>query len=163
VLSKPNEGEVIPESTFSYLRTRNRLRAFDLVQAEFDRAGITQAALAVRMDKDPAQLNRLLGAPGNWTFDTFSDLLFAIAGGVPAYSVDFPLDKPIRNWTQPDWIWDGAFLEGDWHPAPSDNFHIDLHLIMPSEWRPPLYGSLSSDEPYELEQPKIDVRKLSAT
>jgi hypothetical protein len=81
-----------------------------MVQKEFSKAGITQAALAARMQKDPAQLNRLLNAPGNWTLDTVSDLLFAISGGVPAYSVAYPLDKPVRNDTRPRWASDSALL-----------------------------------------------------
>jgi hypothetical protein len=120
-LSRPSGAELVTESTFSYLRTRNRLRTFDLIQREFEEAGITQAALASRMGKDPGQLNRLLGAPGNWTLDTVSDLLFAICGGVPNYAVDHPLDKPARNSTRPPWAFDHPWTSTD---SSADTFHV---------------------------------------
>lgn len=103
VLSKPEGNRPIPRSAFSYLRARNRLRAFNLLQNEFRLSGISQATLSGRMKKDPGQLSRLLNAPGNITLDTLSDLLFAISGAVPNYSAEHPLDKPARNLTKPVW------------------------------------------------------------
>lgn len=100
-LSKPVGNEPIPARTFAYLQTRNRLRIFKVIQEAFEHAKITKTALAERMNKDPGQLNRMLSAPGNWTLDTVSDLLFAINGGVPDYSVAHPLDEPARNSTKP--------------------------------------------------------------
>ena len=99
-LSRPADATPIPDPSLAYLRTRNRLRIFELVQKAFDRSGLTKAALAARLKKDGGQLNRLLGAPGNWTLDTVSDLLFAICGGVPQYSIAYPLDRPARNATR---------------------------------------------------------------
>lgn len=69
------------------------MRMFDIVHAEFKRSGISQAELAARMRKDPGQLNRLLGAPGNWTQDTSSDLLWAISGARLVYALEYPMQK----------------------------------------------------------------------
>lgn len=70
------------------------------------------------MQKDPGHLNRLLNAPGNWTLDTVSDLLFAICGGVPVYSIGYPLDKPERNHTKPEWILDNPEFHFNFPPDP---------------------------------------------
>src|SRR5208282_4731873 len=92
-----------PETTFDYIRTRNRMNIFSIVQKEFRKSGISQVELAARMGKRADRVCRLLGAPGNWTADTASDLVFAISGGVVAYSVSYPLDAPPRNRVKPEW------------------------------------------------------------
>jgi hypothetical protein len=96
-LSNPIAGEEVPSTTFAYFRTRNRMHAFDLVHKEFRRAGISQAELALRLGKGPDRVCRLLGAPGNWTLDTASDLLFAISGAEVKYYLSYPLEKPHQN------------------------------------------------------------------
>jgi hypothetical protein len=103
-LSKPRGDERIPVGTLGYFQARNRNRIYELVLQEFLRSGITKAALARRLGKRPEIVSRLLGAPGNWTLDTVSDLLFAIAGGEPEYSVAHPLDGPPRNYGAPEWV-----------------------------------------------------------
>lgn len=45
-----------------------------------DTEGLTQSQLAQRMGKRPDALSRLLARPSNWTLDTLSDFLLAIAG-----------------------------------------------------------------------------------
>jgi hypothetical protein len=102
-LSKPAGDDGIPAAVFAYLQTRTRMRAFTLVQKEFERSKINKATLAARMKRDPAQLTRLLGAPGNWTLNTVADLLWAISGAVPTFSLEYPLDKKPRNMTKPQW------------------------------------------------------------
>lgn len=77
---------------------------YSLVLSEFKKSGISKATLARRMDKKPEVVGRWLGAPGNWTLDTVSDLLFAISGAELACSVHRPLDEPALNDTQPDWL-----------------------------------------------------------
>jgi hypothetical protein len=64
---------------------------------ELSRSGITRAELARRLGKGADRVSRMLGGPANWTIITLADLLFAIGGGVPAYGVDYPLDRPRRN------------------------------------------------------------------
>lgn len=74
----------IPEGKREYLRERLRNELYDFVLRKFlerrEERGLTKARLARRIGYDPAHLNRLLGAPGNWTLATVSDLLAGIAG-----------------------------------------------------------------------------------
>ena len=74
----------IPEGKLEYLRERLRNDLYHFVIAKFleqeEVRGLNKADLARRLACDPARLNRLLGAPGNWTLKTVSDLLVGIAG-----------------------------------------------------------------------------------
>lgn len=74
----------IPEGPREYLRERLRNDLYDFVLRKFleqrKERGLTKAQLARRIGYDPAHLNRLLGAPGNWTLSTVSDLLAGISG-----------------------------------------------------------------------------------
>ena len=97
-LSKPSEGERVPPETFGYLRARAKRKAYDLVMKEFEKSRISKAELARRLGKGADRVSRMLGGPGNWTLATMSDLLFAITAGVPSFNVDYPLDKPARNY-----------------------------------------------------------------
>ena len=74
---------IISEGDLEFLaeRTRNNLYSFIIgkfVEANESR-GLTNAKLARRIGYDPARLSRVLGAPGNWTIKTVSDLLAGIA------------------------------------------------------------------------------------
>jgi hypothetical protein len=75
-----------------------------LIQKEFEKCGITQADVASRLGKGTDRICHLLSAPGNWTLDTVSDLLFAMSGAEVEYRVAYPLDRPARNMTEPDWL-----------------------------------------------------------
>jgi hypothetical protein len=103
-LSEPSGTDKIPLGTFAYLQERNKNLVYELVVREFLESGLSQVDLAARMGQKPARICRLLGAPGNWTLDTVSDLLFAISGAMPAYSLRYPLDEPPRNFSQPEWL-----------------------------------------------------------
>ena len=74
----------IPEGKLEYLREQVRNDLYHFVIAKFleqeETRGLNKADLARRLACDPARLNRLLGAPGNWTLKTVSDLLVGIAG-----------------------------------------------------------------------------------
>jgi hypothetical protein len=109
-LSKPSGSAKVPLGTFAYFRARNKRRAYDLVIKEFKKSGLSQADLSRRLGKGTDRVCKLLGGPGNWTLDTVSDLLFAISGAEPKYMLDYPLDKPARNFTQPEWL----ASEPDW-------------------------------------------------
>jgi hypothetical protein len=105
VLSDPTGREPLPPGVLQYMQTRNRMHAFTLVQQEFERSGITQAELAARLGKGADVVCRILGAPGNWTLDTVSDYLWAISGAEIQYKLSYPLDKPCRNMTVPEWLY----------------------------------------------------------
>lgn len=104
VLSEPTGRDQIPAGVLEYFQTRNRMRVFTLVQNEFERSGVTKAELADRLGKGSDRVSHLLGAPGNWTLDTASDLLFAISGAVIDYHLAYPLRKLPRNMTAPEWL-----------------------------------------------------------
>jgi len=76
------EGKVIPARKLAYFRTQLRYALHDVVLQEFlrqeDKVEINQADLARRIGRKPAQISRLLGAPGNWTINTVSDLLLGM-------------------------------------------------------------------------------------
>jgi transcriptional regulator with XRE-family HTH domain len=90
-LSKPALDESIPVPTLAYFRARQRRKLHSIVLAEFKKSGITQADLCRRLRKEPAQISRILGSPGNWRLDTVSDLLFAISAAELNLSVEYPL------------------------------------------------------------------------
>lgn len=103
-LSEPVGSDPVPPPTLEYMRTRNRMRLFDLIHKEFSRSGITRTQLAKRMGRGLDRVSHLLGAPGNWTLDTASDLLFAISGAEISYGPSYPLRKAPRNLTRPEWL-----------------------------------------------------------
>lgn len=74
----------IPEAKLEYLSEKFRNDLYDFILRKFleqrEKRGLSQAQLARRLCYDPGRLNRLLGAPGNWTLGTVSDLLVGIAG-----------------------------------------------------------------------------------
>jgi hypothetical protein len=96
-MHEPIPGERVPADTRDYLRARAKRHAYDLVMRELKAAGITRAELARRLGKGADRISKILGGPANWTIITLADLLFAINGGVPKYTIDFPLRKPARN------------------------------------------------------------------
>src|SRR5438128_12251261 len=77
------DGSPVAPRTLAYYSRRLQSEVWDLVVRRFDQLAaennLTQARLATRLGKDPAVINRLLGAPGNWTLETISDLLVAMA------------------------------------------------------------------------------------
>lgn len=103
-LSKPAGDARIPLEAVAYFRARNRNNAYHAVIQEFQDSGLSQATIARRLGKRPEIINRLLGAPGNWTLDTISDLLFAISGAEATYELNYPLENAPRNLTQPEWL-----------------------------------------------------------
>jgi hypothetical protein len=70
------------------------MHAFSVVLEAFEKADITKAELAHRLGKGSDRIAHLLGAPGNWTLDTISDLLFAINGSELTYNCASVLDEP---------------------------------------------------------------------
>jgi hypothetical protein len=75
------ESDRIPIGKLEYFRARLQSRLHQLVLDEFLRQedqGLHQAQLARRIGRKPEVINRLLGAPGNWTLNTVSDLLLGM-------------------------------------------------------------------------------------
>ncbi len=97
----------IPLGTLAYLseRARNNLYAFVVKKfREKERLGFTKALLARRIGYDSARVNKLLGAPGNWTLDTVSDLLVGIAAEELIPCSAPILRSPQRNYSGQDWF-----------------------------------------------------------
>ncbi len=89
-LSELSEGKAIPIGKLAYFRGRLTNRIHELVLTEFNRLEneekISRAELARRIGRKPEQVTRWLGAAGNWTIETLSDLLLAM-GCEPAMSI----------------------------------------------------------------------------
>lgn len=72
----------IPIGKLTYFRGRLTNHVHALVIEEFDRLAktgkISKAQLAKRLGREPAQVTRWLGLPGNWTIETFSDLMLGM-------------------------------------------------------------------------------------
>ena len=83
----------------AYFRDRLRDKLHELVLTEFLQQSkdgrITKAQLAQRIGKDMDQVTKLLGAPGNWTLDTVSDLLLAL-GAKLSLSVSYIAEMETR-------------------------------------------------------------------
>ena len=82
-LSEIASGDPIPPGKLAYFqeRTRNNLHNFILTKfLREEENGLTRAELARRIGRSPEVITRLLGAPGNWTIATISDLLLGICG-----------------------------------------------------------------------------------
>ncbi len=78
------EGDApLSPGTLGYLCANTRDAYFDYVHqklAEAEARGVKRKDIARRMGKSPARFSHIIGAPGNWTLDTITELLAAIAG-----------------------------------------------------------------------------------
>jgi len=100
-----HSGPTIPPEKRAYFQTRLRNRLFSYVLSKFvdeQKKGLTKAALARRIGKTPDVVSRLLGAPGNWTLDTVSDLLLGISAEELEMSSSFLLNRQSRNYRHAD-------------------------------------------------------------
>lgn len=104
-LSEILNDEPIPIGKLAYFRERFRDRLYELVVEEFlkkEESGLTRAEVARRIGRRPEQITRWLGAPGNWTLETVSDLLLAISKAEPDIKLLNLDDQPIRNYVGQD-------------------------------------------------------------
>ncbi len=102
----PDPNANISEGSLEYLRQRLRNNLYDFVVSKFleqQEKGLTQARLADRIKCDPGRLSKLLGAPGNWTIGTISDLLAGISGEELVANSHSILGRP-RNYEIADWV-----------------------------------------------------------
>ena len=102
-------GTEISIGMLAYFRGRLSNRVHELVLTEFavqEREGNTsRAELARKIGRKPEQITRWLGSPGNWTMDTFSDLLLGM-GLEPELSVrSLPnMRTPLSTARHAPWI-----------------------------------------------------------
>lgn len=100
-LTELHEKTTIPEDKFAYLEQRvlNNFYAYVLTKFldEKKRSNLTKAQLAERIGREPAQVNRWLASPNNWTIATLTRLLLGISGEEPVLSSESLLNKPPRN------------------------------------------------------------------
>lgn len=105
-LSEVLSGDKIPLGTLSYFRERFRDRLYDIVMEEFlnqeNETGLKRAEIARRIGRRPEQITRWFGAPGNWTLETVSDLLLAIAKSEPDVQLRPLQGRPPRNYRWQD-------------------------------------------------------------
>lgn len=104
ILCEPVGTKPVSVGTLAYFAERLRNRVYEIVIDEFEASGVSKATLARRLRKNPSQLTRWLGAPGNWELDSISDVLFSIRGGELNFSVGHPLREAKKNYRQPDWF-----------------------------------------------------------
>jgi transcriptional regulator with XRE-family HTH domain len=90
------EQEPIPRTTIAFFQRTNQNRYHSLILRLFKQSGLTQLTLAKRLGKEPAQINRLLSAAGNWTINTIAALMLAM--GV---DLDDPSATPIAELVRP--------------------------------------------------------------
>lgn len=106
-LSEIESGDAIPLGKLAYLRERTRNRLYGFIVSKFierSKTGLTKADLARRIGKKPEVVTRLLGAPGNWTIDTLSDLLVGICGEELKPESVTLLNRAPRNHVAPEWL-----------------------------------------------------------
>lgn len=131
ILSKPTGRNKISGAAFAYMQTRNRMRAFNAVHAELEKSGLTKAELADRTGKGADRIAHLLGAPGNWTLDTISSLLYAISGAEIEYRISYPLDQIPRNQHHPAWLFpEKSAVSEDNAQVPDDHVTNEVAVVM---------------------------------
>jgi DNA-binding phage protein len=100
-LSEILAGEPIPLGKLAYFRERLRNKLHEIISLEFIRQhherGLTKADMARRIGRKPEQVTRWLGAPGNWTLDTVSDLLLAMGS-----EMEFTVMSVAERFIRPD-------------------------------------------------------------
>lgn len=97
-----NTSKKISSRDIFYFRQRQKNKVYQAVIAFFakkaEEHGITKKDLAIRFDRDPAQITRWFSGPGNWTLDTISDLLLAMDAEMRHEILLFNLDeKKVEN------------------------------------------------------------------
>jgi hypothetical protein len=108
MLSELASGLPIPVEKRAYFHARVLNGFYQYVLQKFleeERAGrLNKRQLALRIERKPEVISRLLGAPGNWTLETATDLLLGIAGEELRPASSPLLGRPNRNYRHADWI-----------------------------------------------------------
>ena len=74
------EADIISAGALAYVGQRAKNSYYHYVMGKFREHEMTQAKLAKKIGKSPAQLNRTLATPSNWTIETIAFLLAGICG-----------------------------------------------------------------------------------
>lgn len=127
ISSELASGGQLSERTLAYLRERTRNSLYDFVLKKFVAANaakkLTKTDVAARTGHTPDVVTRWLGAPGNWTIDTITDLLIGISCEELIPMSASLLDRAPRNYTALDWIACSgaapAIIVGEAKPAPA--------------------------------------------
>lgn len=109
-LSKPKDGEKVSSAVLTFFGQRLRNDLHQVVLEAFRKSDISQTELATRLNKDKGQISRLLGAPGNWTIDTFATMLFAINGHMARIDTVAVESLPQSNAKEPSWLYEDDVL-----------------------------------------------------
>ncbi len=106
-LSEIVERKPIPANKLAYFQARLKHNLYDFILQKFEEKheteGLTKAELARRIGCEPALISRRLGAPGNWTLDTVSDLLIGIAGEELSPQSEPLVGRAKRNYDGSEW------------------------------------------------------------
>lgn len=101
VKSEIEGDEPLSDYAIAYLNERVRNAFYDYVLRRFEdeakRRNLTKAQLARRLGLGPDRMSKILGAPGNWTLDTISELLIGICREELTPSSVSYLGRPKRN------------------------------------------------------------------
>lgn len=102
MLSEISAGLPIPLEKRAYFHARVLNNFYQYILKKFleeERAGrLTRADLARRIERRPEIVTRLLGAPGNWTLETATDLLLGISGEELVPSSIPLIGRPTTNY-----------------------------------------------------------------
>jgi DNA-binding phage protein len=132
VWTQIRESKAIPPKAIAYFQARLKNRLHELVLIEFmklEKRGFTKADMARRIHKKPEQITRLLGAPGNWTLDTVSDLLLAM---------NLELRALVKEFDEAE---HGALKSVEWQPTGRPNLRLVPSTTAPSpEFAPAVTG-----------------------
>lgn len=111
-LSEIESRKTVPPVVLSYFQARLKNRLHDFIISKFFEMekshGLTKADLARRIGRKPEVITRLLGAPGNWTLDTVSDLLIGISSEELEIFSSPIASKTFSSTQIPDWAFDAA-------------------------------------------------------
>jgi hypothetical protein len=148
------------EKTKAYFRERIRNQIYNMVAQEYirerDTNSLTQAQIARRLGRSAVQISRWLGAPGNWTLDTISDLLLAISGcELDAHCTKVRVASK-RNYLGPAWL-QPQNVRND---TVNDSAPVNQTVILITEPKPTSWTSNSNRSVVSFEMirsPQIEV------
>lgn len=102
------KSDPIPIRLRAYYKQRFQQKAFaQLAKVFADRAeefGLTKSGLADLIDRDKAQINRLMAHPSNMTFDTYSELALAL-NFEPIIRLEDLNEEARHNYSHPAFSW----------------------------------------------------------